>query len=135
MIICKFVADLNWITKESGTVDNHGINWVISTDLRNLYRSNGESRTITFQTDANHDEYFELSVNLHPLSTVSTYSDFAIAEILVFNKELNGKQYKCIEKYLSNKYDIFIQEPTKCLNETKNEFQTRTRRKRTYFRG
>eukprot|EP01084_Bolivina_argentea_P293659 505092_1 len=111
----------NWIT--SSNTDYHGTGWVVSTDQRSLYRSNGVSRLTDDQSSAYANNRYELVINKGYQS--GWKSDFDVAEILVWDEELSAKQYKCVENYLSNKYDITIVEPSQCLENTDtNTFQT-----------
>ncbi len=87
---------VGWLTPQTTTVTN---NWVISTDMVNLYRANGVTKGTSGGT-AN----TRLSVNSgdFPLEN----SDFQIAEILVFNRELTSVEYAQVEQYLSFKYSL-----------------------------
>ena len=77
----------------------HGTNWFYSTDQANLYRSNGVERgTISGGSSATN-----LRVNI---SAYTEFSDFQIAEILVYNTELSSADYQTTEAYLSAKYGI-----------------------------
>eukprot|EP01083_Nonionella_stella_P311385 1110183_1 len=113
----------NWITASSS--DNHGTGWVVSTDQRSLYRSNGVSRLTDSQSPSYWNNRYELTINKGYKSTYK--SDFAVAEMLVFDEELLASQYKCMESYLSDKYDLTLMAPyiSGCLNNTDtNSFQT-----------
>ena len=82
-------------------VDFHGRDWVISSDQKNLYRSNGVLRggASPYATGASDN----ISVN-YGLS--ASYSDWAVAEVIVFERELNTNAITYIEQYLSEKYGI-----------------------------
>eukprot|EP01083_Nonionella_stella_P252967 870981_1 len=94
----------NWITS---TVDNHGNNWVFSTDQRSMYRSNGIDRTTASQASKHANDQYKLTINTgaYPSQT----SDFAIASIIVFDYELSFNEYECVEEYLFSKYILPIQ--------------------------
>ena len=105
-----------WI---ASSTDRHGTNWVLSTDQRNRYRSQGVSRESSFQEAASSAyllNRYRMSINTGYYGTDDS-SDFAIAEIIVFDYELTPKQYKCVEDYLSEKYNITL-EKTECLNDS-----------------
>eukprot|EP01083_Nonionella_stella_P161755 530209_1 len=110
-----------WITDSS--TDNHGTGWVLSTDQRSLYRSNGVSRLTDSQSPSYWNNRYQLMINKGYYATRD--SDFAVAEMLVFDEELLASQYKCIETYLADKYDITVRSPSECLENTEtNSFQT-----------
>ena len=58
----------NWIT--SSTIDYHGDDWVLSTDQRNLYRSNGVDRMTNDQTESYNTNRYTLAIN-HGLKTAT----------------------------------------------------------------
>ena len=94
------------ITSESA--DRFGREWFISTDLRNQYRTNGVERTTNFQsdiTDITHQ--YRLAINDGYYGTDDS-SDWAVAEIIVFDRELEISEYKCVEQYLADKYNLGI---------------------------
>ena len=82
-----------WVTP---TTDLHGNQWVLSTDQRNMYRSNGTNRTSPDYSDGASDQ---LTIN-----TRYDYSDWAVAEVIIFNRELTSTEYLAVEAYLSVKY-------------------------------
>ena len=92
-----------WITPPS--IDSHGTNWVISTDQRSVYRSNGIARMTDSQSTTYQDNRYRLAINNGYYGTDDS-SDFAVAEVIVFDYELTSDQYQCIEQYLANKYNI-----------------------------
>jgi hypothetical protein len=84
-----------WITQSASTV--HGDNWVISTDQNNLYRSQGVNRTVgTPTTGVN----CRMGINTY----AGESSDWAVAEIIVYNRTLSGTEIDQVEAYLMNKY-------------------------------
>jgi len=89
--------------------DNKGVvpvtNWIISSDRSQDYRCNGVSRTLA-SIDAS-----KVSSNLPTIgvNVVGTqWSNFNIAEIIIFNSVLSSDQITGIEKALSIKYGIPI---------------------------
>lgn len=86
----------NWITEDA---DHYGSDWVLSTDQRNLYRANGRRLS-----GYGLDESFPRSVGVNIAS--GQESDYAIAEILVYNRELSEEDYLKVEKFLMEKYKV-----------------------------
>lgn len=86
----------NWITED---VDHFGDAWVLSTDQRNLYRANGRR-----YSGYGLDESFprDIGVNI----AAGQESDYAIAEILVYDRELSHDDILKVEKFLMEKYSI-----------------------------
>ena len=131
-ILCYYlgICQMCIINRIAPNIDIHGTDWVISTDSRHLYRynvslnilfiiieicmsiiinrSNGVSRMTDNQSPGYLSNKYRLGLNTG-LYTGSTYeSDWAVAEIIVFNRTLNPKEYKCLENHLANKYDICL---------------------------
>lgn len=86
----------NWVTEDS---NKYGDDWVLSTDQRNLYRANGR-RLSGYGLDESFPK--DVGVNITP----SQESDFAIAEIIVYNKELTEEEYTKVEQMLMEKYTL-----------------------------
>ena len=86
----------NWVTED---VDHFGDAWVLSTDQRNLYRANGNR-----YSGYGLDESFPRSIGVNIAQ--GQESDYAIAEILVYDRELSESEYLKIEKMLMDKYSI-----------------------------
>jgi len=85
-----------WLTQTSE--DIHGDNWLISTDQKDLYRSNGVDRTTTGSGSTSR----QLSINYGHYT--GERSDWAVAEVIVYNRELSSSEYLSIESYLTTKY-------------------------------
>ena len=87
----------SWLTPET---DLHGNEWVLSTDQRNMYRSNGTDRT-------NSAGY---SGGLSPGQITINYgqttekSHWACAEVIAYNRVLSSAEYLSVEAYLNAKY-------------------------------
>jgi hypothetical protein len=90
-----------WVTPQT---DLHGNQWVLSTDQRNMYRSNGTNRTSSGYSDGASDQ---LTIN-----TRYEYSDWACAEVIVFDRELTSAEYLSVEAYLTVKYFNYGRVPT-----------------------
>lgn len=85
-----------WMTSTSSNVAD---TWVLSTDQNALYRANGADFTTG---TAGNPSYARLSVNT---STVySEPSDWAIAEIIIYNSTLSQTDCERMETYLRLKY-------------------------------
>ena len=84
-----------WLTQESTT--NFPLNEIlISTDQKSLYRGNGIDLTINSVTGSNK----QLSIN-HGYFT-GERSDWAVWEVIVYNRELSLEEIKFVESYLSH---------------------------------
>ena len=77
--------------------NRHGDNWVLSASYRNTYRSNGVTRG-TSGGDAN---FYPMAVNY-----VREQSDYQIAEVLIFNRELSPNEVSQVEDYLAKRYGL-----------------------------
>ena len=82
-----------WVTPQTNL---HGSQWVLSTDQRNMYRSNGTNRTSSGYSNGASDQ---LGINIR-----FEYSDWACAEVIVYSRELTSAEYLSVEEYLSAKY-------------------------------
>jgi hypothetical protein len=80
--------------------DIHGDTWVLSTDQKNMYRSNGTDRTSSGYSTGTSDQ---LSIN-YGSSVGSETSDWACAEVIVYDRELTPAEYEAVEAYLNAKY-------------------------------
>lgn len=80
-------------------IDRHGDGWVVSVDQRNLYRSNGRTLTGKFLVQG-----YPSDIGVNVLSGLE--SDFAIAEIMIFNEEIDIEKIKDYEIKLMTKYGV-----------------------------
>jgi hypothetical protein len=87
-------------------VDLHGNQWVLSTDQKNRYRSNGTDRTLAGYTGGTSRQ---LGINYG--STTGERSDWAVAEVLIYDRQLTLSEYLTIEAYLAAKYFGFATIP------------------------
>jgi hypothetical protein len=87
----------NWITAQS---NSHSNNWVLSTDQNSLYRSGQSNRTIA---SAGTPSFANIGVNVG-YNNSTEYSQWAIANMTVYNRTLPITQYIAIEDYLASKY-------------------------------
>ena len=86
----------NWVTSYQTNI--HGDTWVLSTDQRDMYRSNGTIRTLQGYSGGSSRQ---LSIN-H--GATGEYSDWACAEVIVYDRQLTSTEYKAVEAYLNAKY-------------------------------
>lgn len=85
-----------WLTSQT---DVHGDDWVLSIDQKNIYRSNG-----TDQTLSGFSEGTSRQISINSGSATDERSDWAVAEVIVYERELNSTEYEAIEAYLNAKY-------------------------------
>ena len=93
-----------WVTPSSGNL--HGNEWVLSTDMVSLFRSNGVERGTNSGTNTPNQR---ITINY---GYNSQYSDWQVAEILVYDRELTPAEYGSVESYLSAKYGLAIGAPS-----------------------
>jgi hypothetical protein len=86
-----------WITPEKPTY-NHKFDWVIGTDQSKMFRSNRTDRTTA--PDAGTQKLTQLCINTGANS--SQFSDWAVKEILFYDRELRDIHIKQIEDYLDS---------------------------------
>lgn len=82
--------------------DRHGDKWVLSTTQPNLYRSNGALRTAFRREDVEGPVPTRLTIN----GLTGEKSDWAVKEMILYNRNLTPGEYLAIEKTLADKYDI-----------------------------
>ena len=87
----------NWLTQPQTNL--HGDTWVLSTDQKDMYRSNGTNRTVSGYSGGSSRQ---LSIN--DGSTTGQRSDWACAEVIVYDRELTSAEYEAVEAYLNAKY-------------------------------
>lgn len=86
----------NWVTAQTNI---HGDTWVLSTDQKNMYRSHGTDRTVSGFSGGTSPQ---LSINYS--ETMDQRSDWAVAEVIVYDRELDSTEYEAVEAYLNAKY-------------------------------
>lgn len=94
--------------------------WVFSTDTNNMYRANGNNYTINDIGDTielnEQNKSVQLSINMG--NDKSTYSDYSIACVIVFNRILTDNEISSVENWLGNTYsDLLAQTYTKTFAE------------------
>ena len=88
-----------WLTSSSSNVPV--AEWVLSTDQNSLYRANMQN----FTTSSSPSASSRLSVNDGRFASTES-SDWAIAEIFVYDRHLTAKEYGDVEEYLNRKYSL-----------------------------
>lgn len=81
-----------WVTEYA---DRHGYDLVMSTDTRMGYRSNGIDR----KTGNGGNVSVQLAINIH-----GERSDWTVAEVIVYDRELTLDEMLGVEQYLYKKY-------------------------------
>ena len=80
--------------------DLYGYNWVISSDQRNLYRA----QNVDFTLGTAGSPGYPTRIGLNFGAATSEYSDWAVAEVLVYNRLLTVTEMFSVENYLRVKY-------------------------------
>ena len=102
--------EAGWIGGVEETDPKHGFNWVLSTDARSMYRSNGipidhstgPPGAVPVYVSINSGSFgINNLLNMEPQT-----SDFQVADVLFFDRELSQNEYIAVEAYLSNQYGI-----------------------------
>eukprot|EP01084_Bolivina_argentea_P296466 510612_1 len=87
-----------WITDAANNIDTE---WLLSSQTPSMYRGNGENYTIGSGSFSGNSK---LAINDGAIGNEK--SDWACAEILVFNRILELNQIKCLENSLAIKYSL-----------------------------
>lgn len=98
----------SWITQS--TSDTNGTDWIVCTDQTKIFRSQKANRTTLFPTI----NYFarQLSINYSSLAGANVQkSDWAIACIIVYNRELSINEILQMENWLYKKYNLSYMPP------------------------
>ena len=80
--------------------DLYGYNWVISSDQRNLYRA----QNVDFTSGTAGSPGYPTRIGLNFGAATSEYSDWAVAEVLIYNRLLTATEMLTVENYLRSKY-------------------------------
>ena len=80
--------------------DLYGYNWVISSDQRSLYRAH----SIDFTAGTPGTPGYPDRIGLNFGAATTEYSDWAVAEVLIYNRVLTATEMLSIENYLRTKY-------------------------------
>lgn len=109
-----------WITAHlllDSSPSYHGDDWVVSSDSFGLYRSNGISRV-----DSGGGSSSLSSLAINKLGN-NEYSDFMVADVILFNTKLSSLQIATIENYLFEIYGIPLPGPMPIM---KGDFDARS---------
>ncbi len=91
----------SWATPQSPATD---YSWQLSTDQTSLYRSNGLD--VTFDNYAGNATTTGFGINVGWAS--AEYSTWQVADLLVFNRQLNNGEIRAVENYLSRVYGLTL---------------------------
>lgn len=95
-----------WFYHPVGSVKNYN-DWLLSTDMKGLYRANGQTATKVDDCDicsrGSAGTGTRISINRLTEQNYGGASDWAVAEIVVYNRELNEEEINGVERYLANK--------------------------------
>ncbi len=86
-------------------VDIHGDSWVLSVDQNNLYRSNLVDRTKFAPGSPSYDR---LSINYGAGVATNELSEWAVAEIVVYNRALTLAEIKQMEQYITQRFNLVL---------------------------
>ena len=84
----------------TAATDLYGYNWVISSDQRNLYRAH----SVDFTAGTAGSPGYPSRIGLNFGAATSEYSEWAVAEVLVYNRVLSASEMLSVENYLRVKY-------------------------------
>jgi hypothetical protein len=88
----------SWVTAIN---DLHGNAWVLSTDQRNLYRSQRVNRTV-----ANYTAGVSSQISIGMGNWTGENSDWACACVVVYNRELTTNEILQVEAFLARRYNL-----------------------------
>lgn len=100
-----------WMTPASGVLSNSN-NWLLSSDQLRTYRANG--RDVTYnQADVVNGQYWFNYVSTSTgfginNSNYAEKSDWQVADVLVFNRQLSNGETRAIERYLARIYGLTL---------------------------
>ena len=89
----------NWVTQNSGNI--YGNNWIIGSDQTNLFRANSSNLTIANGVSGT----YTLTVN-NGFNKATQASDWMVATILVYSRELTTTELNTMEVWLAQKYNL-----------------------------
>lgn len=87
-----------WLTDSVN--DKFGNNWIVGTDQGALFKANTINLTLTAPGTPRYDQ---LSVNL---TANNSMSDWAIANVIVYNRELSASEISTVENWMVSKYGL-----------------------------
>ena len=96
-----------WLTEYPVNDTKHGQALILGVDQKNLYRSNGKNRTKVGYTNGEAPTSIAINAGLAKESNWGgdgEVSDFALGEVLIYDRELSDVEIARVEKYLRMKF-------------------------------
>ena len=81
-------------------VDLYNYNWVISSDQKDLYRAH----SVDFTTGTSGSPGFPSRIGLNFGQASTEYSDWAVGEVIIYNRKLTAAEMLSVENYIRVKY-------------------------------
>lgn len=100
-----------WLTVYTTDDNKHGQALMMGVDQKNLFRSNGTNRTKIGYTNGEAPTSFAINGGLAKESNWDEVSDFALGEVLIYDRELSDVEIGRVEKYLQAKFFKDISNP------------------------
>lgn len=89
----------NYVTQN--TTNIYGNNWIIGSDQTNLFRANGSNLTISSGVSGT----YNLTIN-NGFNKATQASDWMVAAVLVYSRELLVTELNSMETFLAQKYNL-----------------------------
>lgn len=104
----------NWLAYPGTKQSLHSQGWFQGTDQSNLFRSNGRSRVTNSDIDASTSQ---ITVNFGEYSSTPSQesSDWAVKEIIIYNRKLTIDEIFKVENYLVHMYPEYKFDPSSIL--------------------
>ena len=95
-----------WIAGYTATSSQNITNWFIGSDINNGYWMNGENKT----TNSTQGSSARLSINngSYSCATCAERSDWQVALVLVYNRNLSDIERRTVESWISDTYGIAL---------------------------
>jgi hypothetical protein len=91
-----------WLTQQATTAFPVS-NVLVSTDQKALYRGNGTNLTINSVTGSS--DRLSINYGYHTSPSITENSDWAVFEVVVYNRELSLSEIESVESYLNARLD------------------------------
>lgn len=104
----------DWLTVYSVTDNKHNQALMMGVDQKNLFRSNGTNRTKVGYTNGEAPTSIAINGGMAKEGNWGDdgeVSDFALGEVLIYNRELSDVEINRVEKYLKDKFFLELQTP------------------------
>ena len=89
-----------WINPGQGSENPLATNWVVGTDQKDLYRSNGIQRSYTTGSTTNPQLFINDGWN------TAERASWQVAEVIIYNSQLSAANIALVENYLMQKYGV-----------------------------